>query len=268
LPLVIAAAVGLVVGGIASAAIVSAMAEKPAKRPKSSASQTAAAVRSGAPAGATSAPVEAPKPTLIERAAAGEPEAVKQLEARPVAERTSEEATALAYARAAEKRVEIAELKRKITLVPKIIAEDKDTRSRIKELAADREVATAMLSMLVTLPDTIGTDLLYTLYRDMKANTESAELAEGLLYSKDVRAKLSPGLAALLDLRKAEKCEDALTTLKRLKEDGDRRALGPMMRLHNKRGCGERKLDDCWKCLRAPDVLKEVTAEVAKRAPP
>jgi hypothetical protein len=191
---------------------------------------------------------------------------VQELRARPREERTADEVVALARAAALEKRGEILELKRKISLVPRLISEDKRTLSRIKELSSDREVATDMLAALATLPNNAGTNLLYSLYRDMRDGSESAEFALDLLYSKDVQPKLSKGLAALLELRKARDCPQALQSLKRLKDDGDRRAIPSLMRFYNKRGCGPKGADDCWACLRSPDVLKETTAEVAKRS--
>jgi hypothetical protein len=263
---VAAACIGLVLGGVVGAGTMAATGGAQSKRSRP---QAAPAAESAAPkSSASAAPAEVRPPSLAERVTSGAADARKELEARPMEARTAEEATALAYARASDKKTEINDLKRKITLVPKIVNEDKPTASRIKELSSDREVATAMLSMLVSLPGNVGTDLLYSLFRDMKAESENANFAEQLLYSKDVRPKLSPPLAALLDVRRAEKCEPALGFLKVLKAEGDRRALPSLMRFYNKRGCGDKKLDDCWKCLRSPDILKDVTAEIAKRPAP
>jgi hypothetical protein len=262
---VAAACIGLVLGGVIGAGIMAATGGAQGKRSRP---QAAPAAESAAPKSSASAPAESHPPSLAERVMSGTADARKELEARPMEARTAEEATALAYARASDKKAEINDLKRKITLVPKIVNEDKPTAARIKELSSDREVATAMLSMLVSLPGNVGTDLLYSLFRDMKAESENANFAEQLLYSKDVRPKLSPPLAALLDVRRAEKCDAALGFLKVLKQEGDRRGLPSLMRFYNKRGCGDKKLDDCWKCLRSPDILKDVTAEIAKRPAP
>lgn len=265
-PVIAAACIGLLLGGVVGAGIMAATGGGQSKRNRQ---QAPAPTASAAPkSSASAAPAEVHAPTLAERVRSGAADARKELEARPVEARTSEEATALAYARVADKKAEIDELKRKITLVPKIVDEDKQTAAKIKDLASDREVATPMLAMLVSLPGNVGTDLLYSLFRDMHANSESADFAEQLLYSKDVRAKLSAPLAALLDVRRAEKCDVALAKLKVLKADGDRRALPSLMRFYNKRGCGEKKQEDCWKCLRSPDILKDVVTEIAKRPGP
>jgi hypothetical protein len=266
-PVISAAVLGLLLGAVVGAGIMNAVGGSSSRRTKvtrevvPAASSAPAAVASQAPN-----PSEPPKPTLVERATAGDAEAVKALQAK--AARTSEEAAALAYARGAAKRAEIVELKRKITLVPKIVDEDKATRERIKQLAEDREVATPMLLMVASLPDNVGPDLLYSIFRNMPSDNEGAQLAEELLYSSDVKAKTSLALASVLDLRKAETCAQAQAALKTVKEHADKRALPQLIRFHNKRGCGPKKMDDCWRCLRAPDVLKDVTVDVMSRPAP
>lgn len=207
------------------------------------------------------------KPSLANRAASGDPKAVGELEKRPVAERTAAEAVALAKGREAAKVKELEELVRKIALVPKLMKEDKDTRERMKELTRDREVATELLKAIAAMPGEPSADLLYTVLTTVR-DDETERLAEELLYSKDVRTKASRALSVLLDLRKIEKCEDAPKVLERAKLVGDRRSLVTLMRFHNKRGCGEKKLDDCWPCLRDGDLLKDATIAVQKRSGP
>ncbi|HMJ15130.1 MAG TPA: hypothetical protein VK524_27135 [Polyangiaceae bacterium] len=264
-PVVSAALLGLVLGAVVGAGIMAATGGASSRRSKVVRAEKAA-VASAPAASASHAPASAaPQPSLAERAASGDAVAVKAIEAKPLGTRTSAEVLALSNARAAVKRAEITELKRKITLVPKIVDEDKATRERIKELVADREVATDILAMLASLPDTVGTDLLYSLFRGMDANTENALLTEGLLYSSDVKAKVSPALGSILEVRKAETCEQAQAALKKVKDDGDKRAIPQLIRFHNKRGCGPKKLDDCWRCLRAPDVLKDVLTAIIAR---
>ena len=264
-PVIGAAVLGLVLGAVVGAGVMAGVGGSQGRRTKVVREVVPAA--SSAPAAAAShvpAASEPAKATLVERATAGDAEAVKVLEAKPIEKRSAAETTALAYARAAAKRAEIAELKRKITLVPKVV-EDKAQLERIKELAEDREVATDMLAMVASLPGPGGMDLLYILFRNLPQNSEGARLAEELLYSSDVKAKLSLGLASVLELRKVETCEQAQASLKTVKEHGDRRALPQLIRFHNKRGCGPKKMGDCWRCLRAPDVLKDVTAAVMTR---
>lgn len=182
-------------------------------------------------------------------------------------ERTADEVTALAKARVEAKKKELGELARKITLVPKVAKADKEVAARLKELSSDREIATDTLRMFASLPSPIGPDLLYGVVAGAK-KSDTTELAEALLYSKDVRPKASLELSALLDLRRAEQCEDVKKALADVTRNADRRAIVPLMRYENKRGCGEKKTDDCWKCLREGDLLKEAQKAVQKRPAP
>ena len=274
LPIFLAAVAGLVVGGGAVGGIMAASGGKPKKAAQVPACASVAPVASAAaPASGSASAVPAPRPapskgSLAERASHGDAEAKKQIEARPVEQRTAEEALALARGHGADKRTEILELGRKIVLLPQY-ATGKEGATRIKELTLDREIASEMLEMLITLPSPSGPDMLYQAFQRTKGDT--AHLAEDLLYSKDVRPKASPALAVVLDLRRAvqaQSCEDAKKVLESVKRDGDRRVLIPMAKLYDKHGCGEKKRDDCWACLRDPDIVKEATKEAAKRAAP
>ena len=196
--------------------------------------------------------------------ASGDPEAIKALEAKKPEERTLEEALDLAKGREAGKLREIAELKRKLTLVPKF-AEEKATQSRIRELANDREVATELLGMLASLPEPLGPDQLFGILVRNATKEESQKLAGELLLTKDVRTKASPALNVAVDLRNVTECEQAKKLLEQAKQHADKRAVGALMRLEQKRGCGKRELEDCWKCLREGGLLKDTLAEARKR---
>jgi hypothetical protein len=277
LPMIVTAIAGFVLGALIGALVTAASVSgseaksKPGKRGRSKEPAVApVSSASGSVAADAGAPPPKPaKPTpLMQRVSSGDAAAIKQLEARPPQERSLQEAVALARGRAELKRKEIAELTRKITLVPKLVKEDKDASSRFKELANDREVAIDMLHAIASMPAPTGPDLLYNLVSSSWKETDTTRLADELLYSKEVRAKASPALSPLLDLRKVEKCEEAVKIVERIKKDGDRRAFNPLMRFHNKRGCGEKKTTDCWPCLRQGDLLKEATMEAQKRAGP
>jgi hypothetical protein len=52
-------------------------------------------------------------------------------------------------------------------------------------------------------------------------------------------------------------------------KDGDRRALHLLTKLTNKRGCGPKKTDDCFACLREQsDELTATINAVKSRRPP
>ncbi len=224
---------------------------------------------SAKPSSVPSAPSAAPpKLTLVERAAKNEDEAVETLEKKKATERTAAEAVALAHARGMRQRKKIADIKRKIDLLP-AFGKEKDTIKQILGFAKDREVADDLLLMLTTLKGDMGNDFLYKIWTGTRGKNKTTELAEELLYTKDVKPKSSKALAPVLLLRRVEKCEDAKKHLAAIKENGDRRAIPAMRRFYNKRGCGPKKTDDCWACLRKPDdVLKETLTSVRGKMPP
>jgi hypothetical protein len=99
--------------------------------------------------------------------------------------------------------------------------------------------------------------------------TDTTELARALLYSADMRPKASSALGVALDLRAAETCPQYQAILPKALTDGDRRALHLLAKLNAKRGCGPKKTDDCFACLR--DKSDELTATinaVKSRRPP
>jgi hypothetical protein len=232
-------------------------------------------------ASVSAAPAPAPKPSAsaaaevalspLARAALGEADPLKELEARKRDERSAEETLAMARGRTAATRGDIAELRRKIGLVPRV-AQEKSTVETVRRYARDRAVAVDILEMLAGLDGSAGPDLIYKVWRDQRSPDETRKLAEDLLYSRDLRAKASPALSVALELWTVEgetpACEEVSKLLVRATEQGDKRAEAPMLRLHNKRGCGKNKLLDCWPCLRTGDVLKDAGAAVRKREPP
>lgn len=271
-PVVAAALIGLLVGAAAGAGAALALAPKakamPARDAASvpSARPSASAVASASAAPSASAVAKAPAPdTPRGRLMAGDPEAIKALEAKPPTQRSLEDATDLARGRAAAKIHEIAELKRKLTLVPKF-AEEKATEKRIRELTNDREVATDMLVMLASLPGSLGPDQLWSVITRNTSKEESQKFAEELLATKEVRANAKPALTVAFDLRKVTDCEEAKKLVEQVKLVGDRRSIMPLARLQEKRGCGKRELEDCWKCLREGDLLRDAIAEARKRS--
>ncbi len=99
--------------------------------------------------------------------------------------------------------------------------------------------------------------------------SDSTDLARALVYSADVRSKASPALAVALELRVAESCQQYKAILPQALKDGDRRSAHLLTKLNGKHGCGPKKNDDCYACLREPsDELKAtVNAAKSRRAP-
>jgi hypothetical protein len=213
-----------------------------------------------------------PEPTTTELAADGDKKALAKLEAKDEKKRAAAEVLAIHSARAVAKRKEIDELTRKMELVESF-AFDKETKGRVREFAADREVGNYMLERLSAMKGSWGTDHLYDVWIKTTGKTESSELARELLSATDVRSKASPALSALLDLKElssldAPDCEKSKPILEKLKEKGDQRCLGTVMRMNVKTGCGEKKRDDCWACVRSTDLIKDAVGEAARRKAP
>jgi hypothetical protein len=260
LPLVVAALGGLAVGAALATSIAFALGERATGSP-SPARTEQRTLTNAASASAT------PSDTAPDRAREGEAQALSEIEKKPDHERTAGETLALANAQGKRKREQIAELGRKMKLVPKL-GYEKATVDEVKKLARDREVGNDALQMLSELPGEVGPELLYAIWTSTPRKTDSTELAEQLLYAQDIRPKASKALGVALDLRREEDCEKVKALLETAIEHGDRRSVSPILRRNSKRGCGPKKLDDCWQCLRKTELVKEALKEATRRPPP
>ncbi|MEB2314021.1 MAG: hypothetical protein OZ928_19415 [Polyangiaceae bacterium] len=268
-PLLFAGGGGLVVGALVTAAVMTATRPAPrrvAPAPSASASAGPGASASVAPP-ASGAPTAPAPESLAARAANGAPDAIQTLEGRARGERTAEEVVALARASAVGERRAIAELLRKIELVPKL-AREPDTMKQLRGWADDGELTADLALGLAALPGSLGPDLLWELGPGYFRKSKLRELAEEVLYSKDVRAKASPALGVLLELRAATECEAVARTLERAKTEADRRAVAQIVKYENKFGCGPKKNEDCWACLRKTTLVKDTLKEAARRRGP
>jgi hypothetical protein len=260
LPLVVAALGGLAVGAALAASLAFALGERAAGSPSPA--------RTGQPTLTVAASASAnPSDTAPDRGREDEAQTLSEIEKRPDRERTAAETLALASAQAKRKREQIEELGRKMKLVPKL-GYQKETVDEVKKLARDREVGNEALRTLSELPGEVGPDLLHAIWTSTPRKTDSTELAEQLLYAKDMRPKASKALGVALDLRREEDCEKVKALLQTAIEHGDRRSVSPILRLNSKRGCGPKKLDDCWPCLRKTELVKEALKEASRRPPP
>jgi hypothetical protein len=211
--------------------------------------------------------------TAVERATLGDFKALDELKAKPPEARSVDETLALARGRSGNKARALegfaAELRKNSDIL-----KDKDPLDRLREFLANRETTNQAAEVVAKLPGPLGPDLLYDAMTAVKQPNETTALAEELLASKELRDRASPALLVALDLRKAKECDAAKALLPRAAEAGDRRSIPLLIKLANKRGCGDDKRDDCWECLRdldkdkaAIDLGDAVTA-AKKRAGP
>ncbi|HEX3593683.1 MAG TPA: hypothetical protein VHU80_01240 [Polyangiaceae bacterium] len=238
----------------------------------SRAAPVAAPAASCAPAKASAAPSAAPPPGLSDRAAAGDYKALDELKEKPADTRTTAETLALAEGRSHNKGAALEGFTKEIEKKPDLL-QNHDQLQRLRDFLIDRETTNQAAAVIVKLPGTLGPDLLFEA-TSAKMARETAQLAEDLLSSKEVHDKASPALAVTLDLQRAKECEDFKSLLPKVAEQGDRRALPGLIKLANKKGCGDTQQDDCYACLRdldkdkkAIDLGDAITA-AKKRAPP
>jgi hypothetical protein len=194
-------------------------------------------------------------------------DAIAELERRPPGSLHARELVALAEAHDQQKRVAASVLREKLAREP-ALGKDPATQSQLLALCADSATAPAALLAMTQL-GSIGADLLYEVWTSTVMRTDTTELARALLYSPEVRQQASPALGVALDLRVAESCEQYQTVLPNALKDGDRRALHLLAKLSAKRGCGPKKREDCYACLRAKgdELSATINAVKSRRAP-
>jgi hypothetical protein len=194
--------------------------------------------------------------------------AVSEIEAKPLGSLSASELLKLAEARSERRRDAALALRKKLEDGPALAA-DSAVQLELLKWASDEETARDALGAMAALNGPVGADLLYEVWAGTSARTDATELAHALVYSSDVRPKATPALAVALELRQAETCEQFQRALPKALKDGDRRSLTPLMKLGNKRGCGPKKSQDCYACLRSqPDELTAtINAVKSRRAP-
>jgi hypothetical protein len=210
-------------------------------------------------------PSESPPTSLSAKAIGGDASAIQTL--REKAERDSNEVVAVSLGEVAAKRNELADLQKRIAEDPKL-ARDPKIIAQLRKRAYDADVYREAQQLIAGLEGDLAADLLYAVWTGTVARTDATELAQGLVYSQDVRAKASAALAVAIDLRRATSCEQRKEILARSIQYGDQRSLGQLALLRSKAGCGPKKTDDCHACLRADGALEEAIQAVSRRAPP
>lgn len=196
------------------------------------------------------------------------PGAISALEARAPESLNSREVLLLAEDRSERQRAKAGALFRKVMDSP-ALGKDPAIQSDLLRLADDPRTARDALAALAALEGPISADLLYEVWTRTPVQSDTTELARRLVSSTDVRAKASPALAVALELRAAETCQKYQTILPLALKDGDRRSLHLLAKLTSKRGCGPKKAQDCYACLRTPrDELSATLGAVKGRRPP
>jgi hypothetical protein len=200
-----------------------------------------------APCASSVASADKPKtePTVLERAVTGEMGAMDELSAIAVEQRSVAQAVALSKGRAVQKLTALDLLRENLAQSP-----ESDGIKKLMQFAQEGDTARTAIGIAAGLSGSKGCDLLYELSVAKGVPPEMAVLAGQFLNGKEVRAKASPALALVLDLRDAKECSERKTILEKAVEIGDRRILRHIVPLTKKTGCGPKKSDDCNPCLR------------------
>lgn len=190
-----------------------------------------------------------------------------ELEHRASGTLESDELLRVAKARAERKRAEASALREKLAREPAFA--DRALELQLLRWTDDDATALEAVGAMAQLQSPDGPDLLYEVWTGTSERTDTTELARSILYSSDVRSKASPALAVALELRAAESCEQYRAILPRALAHGDRRALQPLTKLSPRRGCGPKKNEDCWSCLRrdGDELSATISAVKSRRAP-
>jgi hypothetical protein len=193
---------------------------------------------------------------------------IAELEAKPPGSLSARELVRLAEARSERERGAASALRQKVEANP-ALASDSNVQNELLRLANDDRTARDALAAMAALEPPVGADLLYEVWTRTPERSDTTELARALLYSADVRPKASPALAVALALRTAESCEQYRAILPDALKVGDRRAVHLLTKLNAKRGCGPKKNEDCFACLRAAkdELSATINAVKSRHAP-
>lgn len=271
----LAAALGALAGG-ALVALLLRPAPPPPLAPPAPASPPPALSSARAPGDAAPPPpsaAAAPSDDPLARAASGDLDALKQLEAQGERRRSAEQALAIARGHAVLARRDLEALARSIADDP-ALAHDRSTLARLHDFIEREPVALDALVAVSRLPGPESADLLHSVWRRHHQTTVGL-LARDLLRGEAARAQASPELLVtieleeLLEARPREgRCDKLRALLDRLEEAGDRRCLPLLPELAAQRGCGADGGADCYPCLRDDDPTPRIRAAAGKREPP
>ena len=148
------------------------------------------------------------------------------------------------------------------------LIEDAQVRRELLAFVNDPRTAVAALGAVATTAHSGAPDLLFHVWTATRERTDTTRLAEDLLFTKDVRANVSPALSIVLDLRDNRDCDSVRGILSRAIAHGDRRCLVALARLQGRTGCGAGQSEDCYPCLREGNELLQATDAAARRVPP
>ncbi len=216
-------------------------------------------VPSLAPAGDQS-PLEPDEPLLV-RAARGEAEALDEVEDKGEAA-TGEERLALRTGRLVQEEQKLW----------RQLAESHASAESVNRLVSrldEPRFAPSVLAALARLDPPRGPELLYRIATTPSYPDHTRDLAWHALSASDIRKKTPPALRVLVDLKKAETCDEKSAVIPDAQSHGDRRAVALLQALLKpKLGCGPKGKADCHACLRGSSQVNAAIIAAYRRLPP
>jgi hypothetical protein len=110
-----------------------------------------------------------------------------------------------------------------------------------------------------------GADIAYDLVTTANVRPWVQSRAETFLQSPSFEKLATPNLRAIVKLRYSAGCDEKKLLLSDVRKVSDERALFELVPLQDKTGCGARKKDDCYPCLRVSNDLDDAITAVRAR---
>jgi hypothetical protein len=137
--------------------------------------------------------------------------------------------------------------------------------SLVFQTAQVKSSSDAAFALLEGAMGSRGADIAYDLVTTPNVRGWVQSRAETFLQSPAFDKVATPSLRAIVKLRYSAGCDEKKTLLSDLKKNSDERALFELVPLQDKSGCGARKKDDCYPCLRTSNDLDDAIAAVRTR---
>ncbi|MGA3119660.1 MAG: serine/threonine-protein kinase [Polyangiaceae bacterium] len=147
-------------------------------------------------------------------------------------------------------------------------AADLKLQEDVRNAALFREAQEEAFQLLESKMGARGIDILYDVAFGASGHLypQAAARAKRSLLMDQVRARASPALGVVLDLRESKGCEAKHALLQRARDQGDARLLPVLQQLTSVRGCGFLSAADCYPCMRKDELLAEAVSVIGQRA--
>ncbi|HEY6077762.1 MAG TPA: hypothetical protein VIW29_03120, partial [Polyangiaceae bacterium] len=145
------------------------------------------------------------------------------------------------------------------------VQNDAHVASLVFQTAQVKSSSDAAVALMEGAMGARGADIAYDLVTTPNVRPWVQTRAETFLQSTGFERVATLGLRGIVKLRYSAGCEEKKGLLPDLKKSSDERALFELVPLQDKTGCGARKKDDCYTCLRTSNELDDTIAAVRAR---